>query len=221
MRASRLLSATALAAAFVSTAASADTGERWPRWYVGLSAGMQFLSDSDLRGATAGDVEFDNGFVATAALGYMPAFGVPYMDNLRLEFEGGYHTSPLQNMRVGGVNTALGGNITAVSYMGNLFYDFRNASRWSPYIGAGAGLANIHLPRTSGLGNTENSDNTFAYQLMAGVGYSPASIPLTEWTLGYRFFSAGEPEFNTAGASKLKVQDINAHSVELGAKFRF
>lgn len=207
----------------LSTAAYADAmqGERWPRWYLGLSGGMQFLTDTDISGTAPGKVDFDDsGVVATASLGYRPYFGVPALDSMRIEFEAGYHRSDLSSFSGAGGTAGLRGDTTVLSYMGNVYYDFRNSSRLTPYLGAGLGGASVRLPRTSGLGNTGNKDNVFAYQFLAGLAYSPASIPLTEWSLGYRYFRLNDPEFTTAGG-RITLDDYDAHSVELGAKFRF
>jgi hypothetical protein len=59
-----------------------------------------------------------------------------------------------------------------------------------------------------------------ADQAMAGIGYSPKSLPMTEWTLGYRYFVMNSPDFNTA-AGKIKLDSPKAHTAEIGAKFKF
>lgn len=208
-------------AAQATPEAGLHSGERWPRWYVGISGGVQFLSDADIRAAgIPGDAEFDTGGIFTGSLGYRPRFGNEFLDGFRVEAELGYHFAGLDRSTGGGVAVPLRGTATAWSYMGNLYYDIRNSSRFTPYVGAGAGGAHVKIPQNAALGTADESEDAFAYQFMAGVAYAPVSIPLTEWSLGYRYFAVSDLEFGS-GATRLDVDGLDAHSVELGAKFRF
>jgi len=216
-----LLSFSALVLSLISAQASATMQEeRWPRWYVGLSGGVQFLKDDDIRGASTGKAKFKTGETFTGSLGYMPHFGVSALENLRFEAELGYHNAGLDGGTVNGVLTPGRGHVQAWSYLGNVFYDFRNSTRWTPYLGAGAGGARVQLSRNSGLGNTGDESGVFAYQFMAGLAYAPENIPMTEWSLGYRYFVMQDPEYNSP-AGKLKLRNLDSNNVELGAKFRF
>lgn len=216
MHCKALLAAGVCALVFSAPGYAAENGGRWPRWYVGGTVGMQFLSDSDLGGSQTGTVEFDNGYTFSGSIGYRPYFGVAVLDDMRVEFEAGYREAGLDSRG----NTPLTGDLRVTSYMGNLFYDIPTGSRFTPYIGAGAGAARVSLPRTSGLGNTDSKDSTFAYQGLLGVSYAPTSIPLTEWTLGYRYFRLQDPQFQTL-AGNVKLKDVDSHNVELGARFLF
>src|SRR4051812_11470044 len=111
-------------------------GERWPRWYVGLSGGVAFLDKTDIGGAQSGSLDYDTGGIGTISLGYMPPFRGPVLSGLRLEAEGGYHYNTLHSLNLGGAQAATNGHIQAYSYMGNLYYDMRNGSQWTPYVGA-------------------------------------------------------------------------------------
>ena len=203
-----------------SSASQAAAEERWPRWYLGLSAGVAMVEESDLSGAINGDVDYDTGAHLSGAIGYMPFFNQAYLDNIRTEVELGWRQAGLDGFTNGGAPGATNDKLSIVSTMGNILYDFDNDSRWTPYVGAGAGVANIELSKNSGLGNTDDEDTVFAYQFLAGLTYSPTSIPLTEWGLGYRYFGANSPEFPTAGAA-LDFDDISSHSIEANARFRF
>jgi opacity protein-like surface antigen len=215
-----LLALSATLMASVASSAFANTGANWPHWYVGLSGGVQFLRDSDIKGAP-GSVTYDDGAVFTGSLGYQPDFGSVFFNGFRFEGELGYHYAGLDKLKVSGVTSGLNGHTAAWSYMGNVYYDIRTGGKWTPYLGAGLGGAQVKLSHNAGtLGNTSERDTVFAYQFMAGIGYSPESIPLTQWTLGYRYFAADQPEFGTA-AGKVALDNYDAHNVELGAKFRF
>jgi opacity protein-like surface antigen len=161
------------------------------------------------------------GYILPASLGYRPALENAFANGFRFELEGGYHNNSLDSAVISGTPTVVSKHVRIWSAMGNAFYDFRNESQWTPYIGAGAGWADVDLPTTSGLGNVDNDDKTFAYQFMGGLAFSPTTIPLTEWTLGYRYFALNNAKFSTGGGSKLKLDNYGSHNVELGARFRF
>lgn len=202
------------------SAAAAHAAPTWPNWYVGLNAGVTFLDDQDISGGVTGNADSDAGWAGAVSLGYAPPSTMQPFSNMRFEAELGYHFHGLDSLVLSGTPTATNGDIKAMSYMGNLYYDFRNESGWTPYLGAGAGGARVMLSKNSGIGNTDRQDNVFAYQFMAGVFYAPRSMPMTEWGIGYRYFVAQDPEFASA-TTPIKLDDFTAHSVELGARFRF
>lgn len=200
------------------TAASASAQETWPNWYVGLSGAVAFIPESDLSGTVNGDLDYDMGWGVTGSLGYMS--GIGGVNGLRGELELGVRKAPLDSYTDAGVGAAADGTARMVTYMANLFYDFRNESQWIPYVGGGIGGAQVDIPTSSGLGNTDEGDSVLAYQLMLGVSYAPTSIPMTEWGIGYRYFVADSPEYSTAGG-RVELDDITSHNIEANAKFRF
>ena len=199
----------------------ANAEERWPRWYVGLSAGVDFIEEIDLSGSLNGDLDTDTAFAFTGSLGYMPYFDNDFLDAFRIEAEMGIRQGGLDSFTNAGVSAAARENMRVVSYMANLIYDFDMQSQWTPYLGAGIGGASVHLSENSGLGNISDKDTVLAYQFLAGLTYAPSSIPLTEWGVGYRYFTADSPEFATTGASRLKLDDFTSHGIEANARFRF
>ncbi len=215
-----LLASSAIVIAMTVSAAQAAE-ERWPRWYVGLSGGLNFLSDADVGGANTGNVDFDMGGVGTASLGYLPPSTMQPFSNMRIEAEFGYHYNSIDTVQLGAAASATSkGYAKMISYMGNAYYDFHNTSRMTPYIGAGAGVSQVTISKSSGLNLTGDNDTVFSYQLLAGIAYKPVTLPNTEWSLGYRYFTATDPKFQVAGGT-LSVDDLTAHSAEIGARFRF
>lgn len=210
-----------LASAVAASAAQAGSNEVWPNWYVGLSGGVTYLSDSDVSGTSVGTLSYDTGWNVNASLGYILPVGYNPLGSARLEFEAGYHQSGLDNTVLSGTSTASPGTARISSYMINGYYDFRSSSHITPYLGAGFGLARVGISHDSGLGNTaDDMDTVIAYQGMAGIAYAPSGMPNTEWTLGYRYFVADSPEFRTSGG-KVKLDDVTSHSAEIGGRFKF
>ncbi len=215
----KLFATTSLFALALSSVAHAD--QAWPRWYIGLSGGVTYLDDSDVSGTATGEQGFDMGGVAAVSLGYQMPFGMQPFSNMRMELEAAYHENTLDATTLSGVSTASPGRLRVASYMVNAFYDFRNNSQMTPYVGAGVGIATATLSHNSGLGNTsDDEDNTMAYQFMAGLSYAPTSMPNTEWGFGYRYFVVDSPEYTTTGG-KVKLDDVTAHTAEVGARFKF
>lgn len=201
----------------LSQPASAIEQNRWPLWYVGLNGGLTYLDETDIKGTSTGNLDFDTGGRAAIALGYSPS-GI---SNLRLEAELGYQYSSLDSSVLGGVPASAPGSTQALLYMGNIYFDFRNQSGWTPYVGAGAGGARVELSKNSGLGNVNDDvDQVLAYQFMAGLAYAPETIPMTEWYVGYRYLTLHNPEFTTA-TGKIELDDLVSHNAEVGARFRF
>jgi OmpA-OmpF porin, OOP family len=206
----------------------ADNRTRWGNgnMYGSLSGSANWLNDIDSNNTATGetgDIDADLGWGANAALGYMlPAWG-----DFRFELEGGYKQYGLDDVAssIGGtVNPD--GDFRIYSYMANLYYDLRNmhswfnaSSHWVPFIGAGLGGAYLRMPRNIGLGATDDNDNVFAYQAMAGIGYVPENSR-TEWYVGYRYFGTQEPEFDTAGGS-IDLDHLRSNNVELGMRYHF
>jgi opacity protein-like surface antigen len=205
----------ALAAALSLFGLSAEAQERtWPNWYVGLHARMAWVEDTDLNigGTNAGNVEFDNGYGAGASLGYMPG-GDGFMNNTRFELEYSFNQADLDTL----AGAAIGDDIRVHSYMVNAFYDIPTGTSIVPYIGAGAGLANVDLDVPSR--NLNDDDSVFAYQFMGGIGYSPVSVPNTTLTFGYRYFASDDPEFSV-GTTNVD-HELSSHNLEVGARFAF
>lgn len=212
--------AAGLGVLIATSALSAQAAERWPRWYVGLTGGYTFMSDQDISGAGATtQLQLDNGYGFGGSIGYLPSSSAPLLNNMRFELEVTHHESDVDSVTISGAEVGGNGSYSSTAYMANAFYDWQGSGGWSPYIGAGVGVATVHLSTNSGVGNTETSQNEFAYQGLAGIGYSPSSLPNTQWSLGYRYLATSDVSFNT-GATNADIE-YSSHSVEVGAKFRF
>lgn len=201
----------------ITSAAQAE--ERWPRWYLGLTGGVDFKNDSDISNAISGNAEYDTGYSFGASIGYMPAFKELPMNMVRLEAEVNYRSSSLSDITVGGVSGTGSGDMQNLAGMLNLFLDAPTGSNWTPYVGGGLGFSTVQFDNGSGFGNTDDEDTVFAYQFMGGLAYSPETIPSTRFTLGYRYFGSEDAEYAVPGGT-IEVSN-DSHNVELGAQFRF
>jgi opacity protein-like surface antigen len=112
----------------------------------------------------------------------------------------------------------------------NGYYDFNTCTRWTPYVGAGVGVAMLKL--TSNYmwetGKDKMSEKTYnvAWQIGAGVAYDLTKNVALD--AGYRYINAGsavvrkDAESYTGEyySSKLKA-DTAAHEIYFGARYTF
>lgn len=198
-----MLLATALAGAAFVSAANAQYGtpanSNFPFWYVGVHGEMGYVQDADVdvNGVKAGEID-NQQWGAGVSLGYRPYNTGSFLDNSRMEIEYTYRD--------------LEDDADVNAYMFNYFYDFRSGSKWTPYLGAGIGMATVDIDA--------DDDDVLAYQGMLGITYAPDSLPNTEWGIGYRYFGAQSTDYSVAGAD-VEVDSLNTHNAEINAKFRF
>ena len=118
-------------------------------------------------------------------------------------------------------------DITAHSLMANAFFDFNNDSMFTPYIGAGLGLAYLDTTYRASIQNgttatvTTNNDNwNFAWNVGAGVAYHLSDNMALD--LGYRYVDLGTAEAGSAIVSNFTGSssvDYTAHEVNVGLRF--
>ncbi|MDF2764319.1 MAG: surface antigen msp4 family protein [Rhodospirillales bacterium] len=182
--------------------------------YVGAFGGVGNLEDADLEaGGVDFDFESDTGWLVGAAVGYGFDFG------LRTEAEIAYRMNDLDEGSVAGVDFGVDGDTTALSFMGNLWFDVPVAWAVRPFIGAGAGMAQVSLnDAEAGAGEiADDSDWVFAYQLGAGLGYR--LNPTLDLTAEYRYFATDDPELEAFGIDA--DYEYASHSVLFGVRYSF
>ncbi len=221
-----------LAVAIIATGSSSlVVSTAQAQWYMSANAGGTILKDSDFTetftgGSAAGDVDFHTGFGITEAVGY--SWGA-----FRLEGEVSYRENDLGDFTVtslsGPGGTLVGstgllsfsGDISALGFMANGWYDFDTGSRWVPFVGGGIGIAIVNLNVESVLGvpvTYDESDTVFAYQGGAGLGYRVNSSSTI--SLSYRLFgTSSDPEFND-GVEKIKLEYMS-HNIMAGILIKF
>ena len=174
--------------------------------YLSGNIGGYSVNDADINdGDDDGEVSFDDGFVATGALGRTVGSAG------RVEAELGYRANDIDKTKIDGEGeVANDGDLATISLMGNAYYDFNIGSSFTPFLGAGIGLANIEAD--TDLTDKEN-DTVFAYQLAAGG--SLAVGEKLNIDLQYRYFATDDPEFDGVEA------EYNTHNLMFGLRFTF
>jgi outer membrane protein OmpA-like peptidoglycan-associated protein len=170
-----------------------------PGFYVGVEGGANWLLDSTFTtnasviGGTlsaTSNTQFNAGWAVGGMVGY--DFVGP-----RVELEGLYrqNTGTISTTLLG-LGLGNGGlTVNQTSVMANVYYDFMADQAFTPYVGAGAGVAFVNT-NVSQL-NINNTSTQFAYQYMAGVGYKIS--PSLRLNLEGRYFGTTMPTFQGNG----------------------
>ena len=163
-------------AAFPAVAQAQDVYTPYEGFYIGAGGGAIWSLNN------GGAVSTGTGYIFGGKLGY--DFIGP-----RVDLEVGYGRIP-NNAFIPG--TAVSGGAGQLNVMANVYYDFMPTQRFTPYIGAGAGIAFVDSNQS--LGSTQ-----FAYQGMLGLLYHIDN----NWTVGLegRYTATTNPSINVGGTT--------------------
>lgn len=194
----------------------AATGAYAQSPYLSVNVGGTWLDDADNVSKLDGEKvksEHDTGFNVGAAAGYDFGMG-------RAELEIAYRQNDMDKFTLEGISVNAGGDVSALSFMANGYFDIHNQSPVTPYIGAGIGLARVSVNDVTVLGEkiADDSDTVFAYQLAAGVGWE--FMPNLTLDLGYRYFATADPEFNDVEGDKFE-SEYKSHNLSVGLRIAF
>lgn len=120
------------------------------------------------------------------------------------------------------------GQLSAWTGLANVYADLGDWHGFSPYVGAGAGVAYLKMENIRSLNadgtnvSTPDGDNVnFAWALMAGVAYNFS--PNLALDVGYRYLNLGSVDSGNvpagAGNGHFKYDDIAAHEVRVGVRY--
>lgn len=194
--------------------------------YLGLYGGGTLLSDANntykdvlllVPGVGSSDTfktTYDRGYNASGVFGY------DYGNNFRVELEGSYRKNDVDKIKIVGVDFNADGDVTSLAAMLNLFYDFNLNMGLVPYIGGGAGGAQVSMNSVKLDGSRVVDDSTWvlAYQFGAGVAF-PVSRQVT-LSLDYRYFKTSDPEFKDVDGDRF-TGEYASQNVMLGFRYKF
>lgn len=115
------------------------------------------------------------------------------------------------------------GTLGAFAVMFNAFFDLRNSSPVTPYLGGGIGFAAMHLSDTFVPGEPlpvyqEDDDSVFAYQ--AGAGLEVALNHNLSLDFGYRYFATTKARFGTNRDVDTELK-FKSHNAAVGLRVKF
>ena len=171
-------------------------------WYGQIGAGASIN----------GEVDLDNGWLATAAIG---------RDNgkVRFEIEALYSDNDVADVVLtDGTDTLTvdGVSVSQAAVFANILIDFDNASNWTPYVGAGLGYGATRFTTDE----DDEVDSGLAWQVKAGASYQTASN--VTWDVGYRYVNMADFEFSDFdGFTGSLSAEGSVHAVTVAVRFSF
>ena len=180
----------------------AQAQQNLPGFYIGAEGGLNWMFSNNFNtnlsvlGTTLAvptTTNMNTGWAAGGMVGY--DFVGP-----RIELEGLYRSNTgTASGNILGLSVINGGlTINQTTIMANAYYDFMADQAFTPYIGAGAGVAFVNTSVGGALG-VSSSSTQFAYQYMMGLGYK--ITPSLRVNLEGRYFGTTQPGFS--GSSNL------------------
>lgn len=199
-------------------------------WYVGGGGGWSQPEDMNSSDSALSFHSSEGGGFAVLGFG-----GYNFGGMFRAEGELGYRHADIRSLSIGndgGLGARLGtgsltgastdptGNISALSAMLNGIFDLLPARRFTPYLGAGIGVARLSLSNfaVGGTTVTDGTDTQFAYQGIAGVSF--ALTPRIALALDYRYFATTDPSFRDSSGVPFRTQ-YHTHNALLTLTYRF
>ena len=195
------------------------------RLYIAARAGASFLMDSTNEGQllTLEATPDRAGYIVGGAVGLNLGSGI------NLEGEVLYTKSSLKFLEITNIGSITGlnigtssvdGNVTALSFMANGIYQFRNKSGLTPYLLGGVGVSSISANdvELAGIKIVDDDDLVFAYQL--GAGLNIALDERTSLEFGYRYFATSDPSFTDAAGDEFD-SEYSSHNFLLGLRYSF
>ena len=152
------------------------------------------------------------------ALGYdfAPKFDVPV--RVELEYGASDHISKTASVKVFRRRVPFRAKIGVQTLLFNAYADIPNSSRFTPYVGVGAGTAFLST-RAGGLGlSADRTDAVPAGQ--AGLGCAYAFNEHVSVDMGYRFVLMGDTDA-VCDAVRLELRRNYMHQVMLGLRVTF
>ncbi len=127
-------------------------------------------------------------------------------------------------------NNSISANMTNMTQtvFANIFYDFKNDSRFTPYLGGGVGVgfntAEVVLQEIGGTSFdtlTKHTSIGLAWNVSLGLAYKISDLLALD--LSYRFAQVGDAKSYESKTSEnyIGTDSINNHQVLLGLRFSF
>ncbi len=171
--------------------------------------------------SSSGDSFSDAGMGGALAVGY--DFDVKYNVPVRTELEFAMSDNIRNTDNSWGV--PISGEVGINTLMLNVYYDFENSSKFTPYVGLGAGIAWVSMEGDiAGVADfSSKTQSNFAWNIGLGVAYDIAENFSAD--LGYRFAQFGDAKTKTLTVGgvegHLEADTISAHQVMFGLRYTF
>lgn len=190
--------------------------------------GLDNLNLASTQNANATNESFKtpDQYVFGGAIGYnwAASFNIPIRSELEYMYRGNMLKYGADN---GTAGSEVSSKVTSIQTLfANFFYDINTGTAFTPYVGAGVGLAWIDTKYSSTAasfanweGDKKTTATNFAWNVGAGLGYSVTDNFILD--LGYRYVSFGSSKAYGGAVYDQKFKNLGAHEVLLGLRFEF
>lgn len=174
--------------------------------------------------------DFDSGFGVGVALGYRFQGLSTGTLGLRGELELSFTDSDVDALAFSGngagAEANVDGDISTTRLFANLIADVKTAGRFTPYFGAGIGIARSDLGLSYGAApgavNVNDSSTDFSAQLIVGTAYELSDgVSLFGDARYIRDFGVDSGRTTPAGFTGTISDDIDTVNVNFGVRFDF
>jgi len=181
--------------------------------YLGAAGELNILENEDVRNVINEEIKFKDGW------GIFGTAGIRFNDNYRTELEVGYRDNKVKSI-VGAPVTGSGHNRTW-TFMANALYDFINSTPVTPYLGIGAGLADIKYSnvRLSSTTNIDDSSMRPAVQGIAGVSYKVTDN--VNIFANYQYLTTSRYKIESSSGSGVATDQYKANEFLVGLRYSF
>lgn len=204
------ISMLALIAAASVSAANAQTITP----YVGGNLQYIFANKESAKYKDSALSAFDSKYSYDAGAGLGLNGGVTINNMFRAELELSGQRADLKSNNNAGLGVLRTGKITSTALMVNGYYDYKNSTPFTPFVGAGIGGAKVKMSNPL----VSDADTVFAYQLRTGVAYDIDKN--NSVTLGYRYFATKDATFTDNDGDKFESK-YNTNAIEVGYRYNF
>lgn len=178
--------------------------------YAGAAVGFTQTPDTTASGTSGGNVTFDNSTQGSVFVGQ------DYGENWRAEAEVARRAADVGSV----AGTAGSGEALATTVMLNVLYDVNTATALTPYVGLGAGFANVAMNNATPFGGStlDDSDTAAAFQAIGGVSYE--FTDQINLFADYRYLKTASVDLATQAGTSTSL-DFSSHSALFGVRFSF
>ena len=197
----------------IASAAQAQTDG----WYAGAEAGLSIAPTVKFKdGSRVWKENQDLGYAGLGQVGY--GFGP-----IRIEGELGWRANGVDKVTQPFNNASGGGSLDAASAMANVYYDISTGTRFTPYIGLGAGGVDVNADRIRANGTTFSNNDHIAPAYQGIVGASYALDDNLSLKADYRYLHTvfGSLKEDPSFGSNPAKGDYASHAILVGFTYRF
>lgn len=183
--------------------------------YLEVGGGISLLSDVEVTQSGArSDIEADEGYILSAAIGTQ-------FNNVHVELEALFFENAFNQISGAAPASKIGGDLTSIGGMANVYYDFDFGKNWRPFLGGGVGMMRVDVSNASAPGFfiVDDDDRAIAYQLKAGLSYSLGNH--ADFVISYRYLMTDDLDIATVGGAPISTDGIDSHGVEARFRIRF